>query len=263
MYIIGERINGMFKNVRAAVEARDKKVIQDLAVAEVAAGADCLDVNVGPAKTDVLDALYWMIDAIREVTDKPLAIDNPKWEIQEKVVPRIKGNGIINSTKADPEQLEQYLGLAVANDVGLIALTIDQRGVPADTDTRVELGAQIGAMAMDAGLPMERLYIDPVILPVNVAPKQPENVMAAMRQLVMLSDPRPHLVIGLSNVSQNCTNRQLINRTYLVMAMTAGLDAAIADPFDTELMNQVITTELLQEKMIYCDSYLDAHRMAK
>ncbi len=263
MYIIGERINGMFKNVRAAIEERDKKVIQDLALAEVAAGADALDINVGPAKADPLEALYWLVDTVREVSDKPLAIDNPKWELMEKVIPRVKGNGIINSCKADPEQLEKYLGLAVENGVGLIALTIDQRGVPADTETRVELGAQIGAMAQDAGLPMHDLFIDPVILPVNVAPKQPENLMAALRQLAMLSDPAPHFVVGLSNVSQNCSNRHLINRTYLVMAMTAGLDAAIVDPLDTELMNQVITTELLQEKMIYCDSYLDAYRMAK
>lgn len=261
MYVIGERINGMFKNVRKAIEESDKAAIQDLARAQIEAGADALDLNVGPAKADPIKAMLWLVDTIREVTDKPLAVDNPKWELQQEVIPRISGQAIINSCKADPEQLEKYIGLAVENNAGLVALTIDQRGIPADAERRVELGAQIGAMAMEGGLPMDRLFIDPIILPVNVAQKQPENVLSALRQLKVLSDPCPHLIIGLSNVSQNCSHRPLINRTYLVMAMTAGLDAAILDPLDTELMNAAITTELLQEKMIYCDAFLEAYRM--
>jgi len=261
MYVIGERINGMFKNVRRAIEESDKTVIQELAQAQVKAGADALDMNVGPAKADPNEAMLWLIDTVREVTDVPLAIDTPKWAVQQAAVPRVAGQGIINSCKADLDQLEKYMELAVANDVGLVALTIDQQGVPADVERRVELGAQIATKAMETGLPMERLFIDPIILPVNVAPQQPENVAAALQQLKLLSDPPPHLILGLSNVSQNCSNRSLINQTYLVMAMTAGLDAAIMDALDTDLMNAMITTELLQEKMIYCDAFLDAYRM--
>ena len=86
-------------------------------------------------------------------------------------------------------------------------------------------------------------------------------MLTAIQQLKMLSDPPPHLNLGLSNLSQNCSNRPLINRIYLAMAITAGLDAAIMDPLDKDLMDAMITTELLLEKMIYCDSFLDAHRM--
>ena len=261
MYVIGERINGMFKNVRSAIEEGDKGVIQELALAQINAGANALDINVGPAKGDVLGSLNWLIDTVREVTDVTLSIDNPKWSIQQEVIPRLGKGAIINSCKADPEALDKYMGLAVEHGAGLVALTIDKQGVPADIDKRVELGAQIGAKAMEIGLPMDKLYIDPIILPVNVAPKQPQNVLATLQQLKMLSDPPPHLNLGLSNLSQNCNHRPLINRTYLVMALTAGLDAAILDPFDKELMDAIITTELLMEKMIYCDSFLDAHRM--
>jgi len=261
MYLIGERINGMFKDVRRAIEEGDKTPVQDLARAQVDAGATALDVNVGPAKADPTEAMCWLIDTIHEVTDAPLAIDSPKWEVQEKAVPAAGEGTVINSCKADEAELDKYMGLAVANNAGLVALTIDQEGVPANVEKRVELGAQIGAKAMEHGLPMDRLFIDPIILPVNVAPQQPENVLETMRQLRMLCDPPPHLILGLSNVSQKCANRHLINQIYLVMAMTAGLDAVIADPTDTDLMNAVITAELLQEKMIYCDSYLDAQRM--
>jgi len=261
MYVIGERINGMFKNVRSAIEEGDKRVVQELALAQIDAGANALDINVGPAKGDVLGSINWLIDTVREVTDITLSIDNPKWAIQQEVIPRLGSGAIINSCKADPEALDKYMALAVEHGAGLVALTIDKQGVPADVDKRVELGALIGAKAMEAGLPMDRLYIDPIILPVNVAPKQPQNVLATLQQLKMLSDPPPHLNLGLSNLSQNCNHRPLINRTYLIMALAAGLDAAILDPFDKDLMDAIITTELLMEKTIYCDSFLDAQRL--
>ena len=263
MYVIGERLNGMFKNVRHAIEEGDKAAIQELARAQVEAGATSLDLNVGPAKVDPVKAMLWLIETVREVTDVPLTVDSPKWAVQQEAIPQAGDHPIINSSKADPEELEKYVGLAVENNASLVALTLDRQGVPADVDRRVELGAQIGAMAMDGGLPMDRLFIDPIILPVNVAPQQPENVLAALQQLKLLSDPPPHLILGLSNVSQNCSHRSLINRIYLVMAMAAGLDAAIVDPLDKDLMDATITTELLQEKMIYCDAFLDAQRMRR
>ena len=115
-------------------------------------------------------------------------------------------------------------------------------------------------MAMEGGLDIDRLYIDTIILPVNVSPKTPLVCLSAISQIRMFSDPSPHMVLGLSNVSQRCNNRGLINSTYLAMAMGHGLDAAIMDPLDTELMNTAITGDLLKEKMIYCDSYLEAAR---
>ncbi len=261
MYIIGERINGMFKRVRAAIEEQNKSVIQELVRAQLEGAANALDVNVGPAQVDPLEAMHWLIDTIREVSDVTLCIDNPKYEIQKEVIPRLGPRAIINSSKADEEALEKFVALAAENDARLIALTIDKKGVPADVERRVELGAFIVVKAMEGGLPMDHLYIDPIILPVNVAPKQPQFVLEALRQLRILSDTPPHLNLGLSNLSQGCANRPLINRSYLVMAVLAGLDAAIMDPLDKDLVDAMITAELLTEKMIYCDSYLEAYRM--
>ncbi len=262
MLIIGERINGMFKSARAAIEQKDKQTIQELARAQIDGGATSLDVNVGPAKVDTLDALNWLVDTISELGDVPLCIDNPKYDIQKEVIPRLGARAIINSCKADEDALEKFVALAAENNAGLIALTIDKQGVPADVDKRVELGAFILLKAMEGGLPIENLYIDPIILPVNVAPKQPRYVLETIRQLRNLNDTPPHINLGLSNLSQGCSNRSLINRSYLIMAIEAGLDAAIMDPLDTELVNAAITAELLMETMIYCDSFLDAHRMA-
>jgi len=260
MYCIGERINGMFADVKQAIRESNAEVVQDLAKRQMAAGAWALDVNVGPAVSDAEGAMLWLVETIRAVTDAPLVIDTAKWEIMSAVVPKVPGEKVLNSSKADPEIASQYVGLAVENAAGLIGLTIDADGVPGNVEKRVELGAQLITIAMEGGLALDKLFIDPIILPVNVAPKNPGHCMQAIAQIKMFADPPPHLVLGLSNVSQRCNNRELINRTYLAMAMANGLDAAIMDPLDTELMDTAITADLLDEQMIYCDSYLDAAR---
>ena len=260
MFVIGERINGMFVDVKKAIRAKDGKVIRDLAERQAAAGASALDVNVGPTVKDSATAMVWLIEQIRSCTDLPVAIDTAKWDVMEAVVPKVKGEMILNSTKADPEIAAKYVALAVEHGAGLVGLTIDVDGVPGNVEKRVELGAQLITTAMEGGLELNKLFIDPIILPVNVAPKNPMHCMEAMAQLTMFADPPPYLVLGLSNVSQRCNNRELINRTYLAMGMAKGLTAAIMDPLDTDLMDTAITADLLLEKMIYCDSYLEAAR---
>ena len=263
MYVIGERINGMFVDVKDAIVSQDASVIQDLAKRQLAAGATALDVNAGPAAADSEAAMVWMSEAIREVTDAPIALDTAKPDVMKAVVAKVAGDKVLNSTKADPDMAMEYIGLAVEYGTGLIGLTIDADGVPGNIDKRVELGAQIVALATDAGLAMDKLFIDPIILPVNVSPQNPDHCLQAINQLRMFSDPPPHLVLGLSNVSQRCANRELINRTYVTMAIAHGLDAAILDPMDTELMDAVITAELLLGRAVYCDSFLQAARQAK
>lgn len=260
MYVIGERINGMFADVKQALREKDAKVIMDLAKRQVAAGASALDINVGPTVSDDKGAMLWLVEQVRAVTDVPVAIDTAKWDVMSAVVPQMGGEKILNSSKADPEIAAQYVGLAVEQRAGLIGLTIDADGVPGNVEKRVELGAQLITVAMEGGLEMDKLFIDPIILPVNVAPKNPSHCMQAIAQIRAFADPPPHLMLGLSNVSQRCSNRELINRTYLAMVVAHGMDAAIMDPLDAELMDTAITAELLLERMIYCDSYLQAAR---
>ncbi|MEK7477223.1 MAG: dihydropteroate synthase [Candidatus Coatesbacteria bacterium] len=261
MYLIGERINGMFKNMRAAIGEKNKQVVQEVALAQLKAGAQALDINVGPASDKPLDAMMWLVEAVREVTDAPLAIDTAKWEVMSAIVPKVPGHAIINSCKADEAELDKYLKLAVDCKASIIGLTIDQKGVPADAEKRIELGATIAAKAQEAGLPMNHLFIDPIIIPVNVSPATPKAVLSALAALKLISDPPPHLVLGLSNVSQGCTERKLINRTMMSLAQSAGMDALIADPLDLDLMNALVAAELLLQRTIYCDSFIDAYKM--
>jgi 5-methyltetrahydrofolate corrinoid/iron sulfur protein methyltransferase len=113
---------------------------------------------------------------------------------------------------------------------------------------------------MEYGISSEDLYLDPIVLPVNVAQTQGKEVLESIREFRMLCDPAPQTTVGLSNVSQGTKARPLINRTFVAMAIAGGLTSAILDPLDKDLMDSVITAELILNKNIYCDSFLDAYR---
>ncbi len=260
MLVIGELINGMFKNVAKAIVNKDKVIIQKLAKEQVAAGAGMLDVNVGPAAADAVEAMKWLVETIQEVTDAPLALDSTKPQVIEEGLKLAKAKAMINSTTADKEKLDVLIPMAKQYGASLIGLTMDKKGIPRDRNQRSEFAAQIVTASMEAGLNLTDLYLDPIILPVNVAQAQAKEVLEAIREISLLSDPPPKTVVGLSNVSQGTENRSLINRTFLVMAAACGLEGAILDPLDKEMMAAVITAELLLNKHIYCSSYLDAYR---
>jgi 5-methyltetrahydrofolate corrinoid/iron sulfur protein methyltransferase len=269
MILIAERINGMFTDVKKAIADKDKKVIQDLAKRQTDAGATYLDVNVGTAAADQEGTMQWLIESIQETCSTSLCLDSQKPDVIAAGLKVINpDNGVLlNSTplnkKSDEEVFDRYIAMAGAAGpkAGIIALTMDKNGVPQDTDTRVAIAAEIVSKAMEKGFDPQRLFIDPIVLPVKVpnAQVQPTNILAAMDQIQYLADPAPHMTVGLSNISQGASERSLINRVFLAMAMSHGLDSAIADVFDTELMNIVATTEMLMNKQIYSDSFLKAY----
>lgn len=263
MLIIGELINGMYKNVREAIKNKDKAAICKLAMDQITQGSDALDVNTGPASATPVEAMQWLISSIREVTNTPLCIDSTKPDVVEAALKICGPNAIINSTTADDEKLEKLLPLAKKYNASIIGLAMDKVGVPRDAAMRMELAVKIIATCQDAGIDASKIFIDPIVLPVNVAQAQGVEVLESIKQFKIISDPPPKTVVGLSNVSQGAQFRPLINRTFLTMAIACGLDAAILDPLDKDLMDELITAELLLNKHIYCDSYIDAYKKLK
>jgi 5-methyltetrahydrofolate corrinoid/iron sulfur protein methyltransferase len=269
MILIGERINGMFTDVKQAIAEKNEKVIQDLALKQTQAGASYLDVNVGTAAADQEGTMQWLIETIQQTCLTPLSLDSQKPAVIAaglKVINADNG-AILNSTplnkKTDEEILDKYIQMAqqAGPKVNIITLTMDKNGVPQDIDTRVAIAAEIVQKAMEKGFDTQRLFIDPIVLPVKVpnAQVQPSNILAAMNQICYLAEPAPHMTLGLSNLSQGTTRRSLINRTFLAMAMSHGLDSAIVDVLDEELMNVVATAEILMNKQLYSDSYLKTY----
>ena len=274
MILIAERINGMFTNVKQAIADKDKKVIQELAKKQTDAGAAYLDVNVGTAAADQEGTIQWLVEAIQETCSTPLCLDSQKPDVIAAGLKVINAqNGVLlNSTplnkKSDEEIFDKYIEMAnqvrLGGKASIIALTMDKNGVPQDIDTRVAIAAEIVSKAMEKGFDTQRLFIDTIVLPVKVpnAQVQPGSILSAMDQIQYLSDPAPHMTIGLSNLSQGASERSLINRVFLAMAISRGLDSAIVDVFDQDLMNLVATAEMLMNKQIYSDSFLKAYTSA-
>ena len=260
MFIIGERINGMFRAVAQAIAERDADAIADLARRQVEAGARALDINTGPTEGDPVEVMRWLVETVEDAVEVPVAIDTPKRAVLESGLKAARRPPIINSTTGAKERLDVEVPLAVEYGASLIGLTIDERGIPRNAEARAEIALTIVARTMEAGLPPDRLYLDPIVLPVSAAQDQCAAALEAVGMFRQLSDPAPNIVVGLSNVSQGAKDRSLVNRTYLVMAMAGGVNAAILDPFDLELRAAYRTAGLLLNQEIYAEDYLESAR---
>jgi len=268
MIIFSERINGMYRDVRGAIAEKDKSVVHELLRAQLAGGADVIDINIGPTKGDAAENFLWLAQTVHELSDKPISLDSAKPNLLAEVVPRVRqtlpgARLVINSCTAAADYVDKLIPLAARHQTGLVGLTMDQEGVPGNVEKRVECGATVLMAAIEAGIAVEDIYLDPIVLPINVAAKQPSNVLEAIRQLAAVNDPPPHFIVGLSNISQKCPMHRMLNRTYLVMCLAAGLDAAIMDAADQDLVEAMISAEVLLGKHLYSDDYVKAWRMQK
>ena len=236
MLIIGENIHIIAPPVKAAIEARDAKVIQAMAVAQVEAGAGIVDLNIGPQKKHGHEVMPWIVEAVQAVTDTPLSLDTTNFAAMEAGLKVCKHPAMLNSASADPDRLDSVMQLAAKYGARVIALTMGVDGIPTTADGRAGIAMEALLPAAEAaGLPVEDVFLDPLILAVNCNQDVALESVEAVRMFKMMADPPPTTVIGLSNISNGAPpeNRPLINRTMMVMVMGAGLDSAIADPLDT------------------------------
>ena len=262
MIAVGERINGMFLDVRKAVQAHDPAPIIDLAQKQTEQGAKFLDINVGTAASDQVATMRWLVETVQGACKTPIALDSQKLPVIQAGLEVADGRDLmINSVSGDDDKLDVYMPLAAQHNAALVTLTMNVDGVPQDVNTRVEIAMGIVAKAVEHGLDPTKVFIDPIVLPVTCDQKQPRFLIEVIAQIKLLSDPAPNTIVGLSNISQGTSQRSLINRIALVMLQAAGLDAAIVDVLDTELMDAAITADMVLDRMIYSDSYLKAARM--
>ncbi len=241
MLIIGENITIGTEAVQKAIAERDAEFIQRKAVAQVEHGAGMLDLNIGPQKRHGVEVMEWIVDTVQEVVDVPLSLDTTNVAALEAGLKRCNKQAMLNSASADPERLESIMPLAAKYNAKVIALTMEKT-IPPTAEGRAELAMSVLIpKAMELGIPMEDLYLDPLVLTVQGMQDYAPQTLEALRYFKQMADPPPMTVVGLSNISNDVPweQRSLINRTYLVMLMAAGLDAAIANPLD-EKQNEFI-----------------------
>lgn len=236
MLIIGENITIGTDAVMKAIDERNAEAIQRRAVSQVEHGADMLDLNIGPQRRRGVEVMEWVVDVVQDVVDVPLCLDTTNVAALEAGLKRCKRQAMLNSTSADPERLESIMPLAAEHNAKVIALTM-AKSIPPSAAARAEVVMEVLIpKAMELGIPMEDLYLDPLVMTVQGMQEYAPETLEALRYFKQLADPPPMTVVGLSNVSNNVPweSRSLINSTYLVMLMAAGLDSAIANPVDRE-----------------------------
>ena len=243
MYIIGENIHIISEKVKEALANKDAYFFQDLAVKQVEAGAQALDLNLGPRKKDGEVVFPWMVETVQAVVDVPLSFDSTNLVGIEAGLKKItKAQPIINSTSAEPERLEKVPLLAKQYNTRLVALTMGSSGIPVAADERVNIAVEaLIPRMLEIDFPISDLIIDPLVLTVSGCQEYCPHLIEAVRTLQYAWDPTPLISVGLSNVSNAVPNenRPLINRVYLAMLMGVGLKMMIANPLDQK-QNEVI-----------------------
>jgi len=247
MYIIGENIHIMAPKVKQALADQDAKFFQDLAVRMVDAGADAVDLNIGPQKKRGHEILPWLVEVVEEVVDVPLVFDTTNLTAIEAACETVtKAQPIINSTDARAERLETVPAVAKKFNTRLVALTMGEGMIPVGADERVSIALEkLIPHMVEIDFPITDLIIDPLVLTVSGCQEYCPECIEAVRTLKFAWDPPPLTNGGLSNVSNAVPNemRPLLNRTYMVMLMGAGIDMVIADPLDRDLMEWIRVVE--------------------
>lgn len=263
MYVIGENIHIISQDVKNALRDRNERFFQDLGVRQVEAGANALDLNLGPRKKDGEEVFPWLVEVMEQVVDVPLCFDSTNIIGIEAGLKKVtKAQAIINSTSAEPERLEKVPLVAKEYNTRLIALTMGKSGIPVAADDRVNIALEaLIPRALEIDFPISDLIIDPLVLTVSGCQEYCPELIDAVRTLQFAWDPPPPISVGLSNVSNAVppANRPLINRVYCAMLMGAGLQMMIADPFDNELKKLVRVIEQRDDSTAVNQLYLAIH----
>lgn len=262
MLIIGERINASRKSIAEAISSRNAPFIQNEAKVQAMAGADYLDVNAGTFFGEEVKHLLWVIETVQEVVNLPLCIDSPDPSVIKVVIPLAKKNPIINSITLEHSRLEGILPLVAEYDTKVIALCQSGDSIADTADAKVRMAGQLVERVKATGIPLDHLYIDPLVYPLATNDQSALATLDAIEK-IMKEFPGVHTTCGLTNVSYGLPNRKLVNRTFLVAAIARGLDSAILDPTDKQLFGALKAALMIAGKDEFCMQYITAFREGK
>lgn len=242
--VIGERINPTGKKLfKEALKRRDLDYIMKQAIEQTEGGAEILDVNVGLPDIDEREMMLAAVDAVQSVTDAPLQIDTTETDVLEAALRNVSGKPIVNSVNGEDEKLETVLPLVKKYGAAVVGLALDKDGIPKTAEKRFEIAEKILKRALEYGIPKRDVYIDCLTL---TASAEQDNVMETVKAMRMVRE-RLGLknVLGVSNISFGLPNRELVNTTFLTMAMNSGLDLPIMNPNSAAMIGAVRAFRLL------------------
>lgn len=256
MLIIGEKLNSSIPRIRELIGSKDVAAIQDLAVKQAAAGAGYLDLNA--ALGDELADMEWLVRVVQEATDAPLCIDSTSAAAIRRGLETVRGKVMVNSISLETDRIEGMLPLVLERNCPVIGLTIDDNGISKTAAERIRITGQIVEILSKKNYDLDNLYIDPLVLPLAVGHDNALMFFDCLTKIKQMFNVKT--VSGLSNISYDMPRRKLINRYFLTISMAFGMDAAILDPLDRQIMTAVTTTDLLLGHDRFGKKYLKAYR---
>lgn len=262
MLLVGERINTSIPSVAPRVEARDADFICEIARAQVEAGANMIDVNAGTFLQEECEVLRWIVELVQEAVDVPLCIDSPNPAAIEAALKCCRRKPLVSSLSAEKARYEAIAPLVKAYGTSVVALCMDEGGVPATADERVQIGKMIVEKLAADGIDEDDIYLDIMVRPVGI---EAQDGVVALDTISGIKGayPKVHTICGLSNVSFGLPARKALNRTLLALAVSRGLDSAILDVLDKGIMTVVYSAQALLGKDDFCMNYISAYRSGK
>ncbi|NOZ05502.1 MAG: dihydropteroate synthase [Chloroflexi bacterium] len=259
--IIGERINPTGRRLLAAqMGAMDFSRVQQDAVAQVAAGAQMLDVNAGVPGADEPAILAAAIRAVQEVVDVPLSLDSSVIEALEAGLQVYQGKPLINSVTGEDASLERVLPLAKKHGAAVVGIANDERGIPATPEGRLEIARKIVERAQDYGISPNDVVVDPLAMTVGADHRAATVTLETVR--LIRQELGVNTVCGASNISFGLPDRLLLNVAFLAMAIGAGLTAAITNPLEETLRKTVSAADVMMGHDEYCQRWIASVRGA-
>jgi 5-methyltetrahydrofolate--homocysteine methyltransferase len=257
--IIGERINPTGKKLfKEALKKGDLDYIMREAIAQVEAGADILDVNVGLPEIDEEEMMVKVIEELQSIIDVPLQIDSNNPRVIEKALRIYNGKAIVNSVNGEDEILDRVLPIIKKYGAAVVGLTLDSRGIPATAEERYEIACKIVKKAESYGIDRSDVYIDCLTL---TAAAQQREVRETVKALELVKEKLGvKTVLGVSNVSFGLPNRGLLNRTFLTAALTGGLDLPIINPLDKGMTDVINAFKVLWFQDENCEKYVELYK---
>ena len=259
MIIIGEKINGSIPAVAEAIAKRDADFIKNRAKMQAEAGATFIDCCASVPEAEEVETLKWMIDCIQEVTDLPISVDSPSPDVLLQVFPYCKRPGLINSVSGEGDKIDKIFPAIADTKWEVICLLSDDTGIPKCAADRLKVFDKIMAKAKEYGIAPSRMHIDPLVEMLCTSENGIETNTEVI-STVRSQYPDIHITAAVSNISFNLPVRKMINLGFTVLAMNAGLDSAILDPTNRDLMGVIYATEALLGEDEYCMEYIGAYR---
>jgi cobalamin-dependent methionine synthase I len=259
MIIVGEIINTSRKRIEEAVRNRNTAYIMQVAQRQAMAGVHFIDVNAGTFVDKETENLCWLVETVQSVVDLPLSLDSPNPEALSEALKHHKGEPMINSISLEKDRFQTLFPIVTSHPCHVVALCMAQASMPTTMEERVDVGRELILKLTSAGIPIERIYVDPLIQPISVDTNMGIAALGAISK-IMEDFPGVNTICGLSNISFGLPERRIINHNFLTLCMSYGLSAVILDPTDRQIMTALITTEMLLGRDEYCESYIEAYQ---